>query len=75
MAFLGGGLLASPWGPGTYRPKAGKDDTLLVSFAGAEHRVVVHECYKFSSTRLSDGEQVDGWVQLGERAMRNCPQW
>jgi len=33
------------------------------------------DIYKFSSTRLSDGEQVEGWVQLGEHAMRNCPQW
>jgi hypothetical protein len=46
--------------------------TLLLSFVGAEHRVVLGECHSFSSTRLSDGQAVQGWVQLGERA-RSCP--
>lgn len=74
MAFLDGGVLVSPWGAGSYRPdmEDTEQKTLLLSFVGAEHRVVLGECHSFSSTRLSDGQAVQGWVQLGERA-RSCP--
>jgi len=71
MAFLDRGVLVSPWGLGRYRPMANSTDTLILSFVGADHRVVLHPCNKFTSTRLSDGQVVEGWVQLGERA-RGC---
>lgn len=74
MAFLDRGVLVSPWGTGSYRPDLtdGEQKTLILSFVGAEHRVVLGECHTFTSTRLSDGQVVQGWVQLGERA-RSCP--
>ena len=68
MAFFDGGLLLTPWGSGTYSPVRGRDDALSVVFAGAAHTVVMGECSKFSSTRLSDGEHVDGWVQASAAA-------
>ena len=72
LAFLGWGALYTPWGRGTYVPVAGTDDTLIVTFIGTRHRVVVSECYAFKSTRDKDGDKVDGWVQLGNAA-RGCP--
>jgi len=69
MAFLADGLLMSPWGAGTYAPVEGTEDTLTVTFVGAKHRVIVDECLKFSSVRESDGATVDGWVQVGQKAI------
>ena len=71
LAFLGGGKLHTPWGAGQYVPLGGTNDTLVVTFAGAVHTVVVSECYTFASTRKSDGKKVEGGVQLGQPA-RSC---
>ena len=74
MAFLGGGRLHSPWGPGTYAPVAGTTDSLYVNFVGSKHRVTLDGCYKFHSVRETDGEKVDGWVQMGQQARGSgCP--
>ena len=71
MAFLQGGALHSPWGVGSYWPLEGSSDTVMVEFVGAKHRVTAHGCMKFSSVRESDGQAVEGWVQMGQAA-RNC---
>ena len=60
--------LRSPWGPGTYAPVAGTTDSLYVNFVGSKHRVTLDGCYKFHSVRETDGEKVDGWVQMGQQA-------
>ena len=71
MSFLQGGALHSPWGVGTYWPEEGSSSTVIVEFVGARHRVTPHGCMKFSSVRESDGQKVDGWVQMGQNA-RGC---
>jgi hypothetical protein len=71
MSFLHGGALHSPWGVGTYWPEEGSTTTVIVEFVGAKHRVTPHGCMKFSSVRESDGQAVDGWVQMGQNA-RSC---
>ena len=72
MAFLDHGVLVTPWGQGTWHPDKTSDDTVFLLFAGAKHKVVTHSCHKFSSTRESDAQKVEGWVQLGGPA-RGCP--
>ena len=73
MAFLDEGVLVTPWGQGTWHADREAPDAVLLIFAGATHRVVTYPCHKFSSTRESDGQKVDGWVQLGGPARGNCP--
>ena len=70
MAFLQGGALHSPWGSGSFWPEEGSTDTVIVEFVGSKHRVKPHGCMKFSSVRQTDGEKVDGWVQVGQKATR-----
>ena len=72
MAFFDNGLLLTPWGTGTYSPVPNSADAALtVVFAGANHHVVMGDCHTFSSVRQSDGERVEGWVQVAPRA-QNC---
>ena len=71
MAFLDSGVLVTPWGQGTWYP-AEPDDTVVLSFAGAKHRVVAHGCHKFTSVRESDEQRVEGWIQLSS-ARGGCP--
>ena len=61
-----------PRGPGTYAPVAGTIDSLYVNFVGSKHCVTLDGCYKFHSVRETDGEKVDGWVQMGQ-ARGGCP--
>jgi hypothetical protein len=49
------------------------DDAVFLVFAGATHRVVTAGCHKFSSRRESDGQKVDGWIQLGGPNRGGCP--
>ena len=65
MAFLDHGVLVTPWGHGTYVPDREAADAVLLTFAGVVHRVTTHECHKFTSVRASDGNKVEGWIQLG----------
>ena len=71
MAFLHGGALHSPWGPGSYWPLEGSSTTVIVEFVGSKHRITPHGCMKFSSVRETDGERVDAWVQVGQPS-RGC---
>lgn len=75
MAFFEGGALLTPWGTGTYHPsrEAGEESTVILNFAGADHKVTVDPCHKFESRRVSDGQVVQGWVQLGQQAHSGCP--
>jgi len=63
MAFLDKGVLVTPWGSGTWYPTE-TEDAVVLSFAGAKHRVVAHGCHKFTSVRESDEQRVEGWIQL-----------
>ena len=72
MAFLDEGILVTPWGQGTWHADTEDNDTLFVLFAGATHKVVAHTCHKFTSTRESDNQKVEGWIQLGGRG-GGCP--
>lgn len=65
MAFFDHGVLVTPWGHGTYVPDREAADVVLLTFAGIVHRVTTHECHKFTSVRASDGNKVEGWIQLG----------
>jgi hypothetical protein len=72
MAFLDHGVLITPWGSGTWHADPASADSVVLLFAGGTHNVVTYDCHKFASTRESDGQKVDGWVQLGGPA-RGCP--
>lgn len=72
MAFLDHGVLVTPWGQGKWHADRTNEEGVILVFAGAEHKVMTFECHKFASTRVSDGQKVDGWVQLGGPA-RGCP--
>ena len=72
MAFLDEGILVTPWGRGTWHADREASDTVLALFAGATHRVHARPCHTFGSTRESDGQKVDGWIQLGGSA-NGCP--
>ena len=42
--------------------------------ADGGNRVTLDGCYKFHSVRETDGEKVDGWVQMGQQARGSgCP--
>jgi hypothetical protein len=72
MAFLDRGVLVTPWGQGTWHADRANDEGVVLVFAGANHKVQTHACHKFTSIRESDGQKVEGWVQLGQPA-RGCP--
>ncbi len=74
MAFLGGGVLVTPWGQGTYHPDPANEDAAVLTFAGNDHVVTVDACHKFVSYRATDQQRVEGWVQLGQAA-KNCPRF
>ena len=60
------------WGSGTYSPVPNSADAALtIVFAGANHRLTIGECHTFSSVRETDGEKVEGWVQVAAKA-RSC---
>ena len=72
MAFLDRGILVTPWGQGTWHADEDDDEVVILSFASALHKVRTYDCHKFASTRESDGQKVDGWVQLGG-GRPSCP--
>ena len=72
MAFLDHGVLVTPWGQGTWHADRESPDAVLALFAGATHKVTAAACHKFASYRESDGQKVDGWIQLGGQA-HGCP--
>ena len=72
MAFLDHGVLVTPWGQGTWHADRNDDESVMLLFAGAVHKVKTHACHKFTSIREADGQKVEGWVQLGQPA-RGCP--
>ena len=53
-------------------PSPDEDDVVFLTFAGARHRVTTFRA-KFASVRESDGQKVDGWIQLGQPAGRTRP--
>ena len=73
MAFYDRGKLVTPWGVGHWYPSKEEDDVVSLVFAGATHRITTFPCHKFASVRESDGQKVDGWIQLGQPAGRACP--
>ena len=69
MEFKPAGVLKTPWGEGKWglaaRPKglplcAPPAECLFVDFSGAAHHVSFELPLHFSSTRVGDGEQVNG---------------
>ena len=72
MAFLDLGVLVTPWGQGTWHADIDDPEAVMLSFAGALHKVRTYECHKFTSHRESDGQKVDGWIQLGG-GRSSCP--
>ena len=70
--FKPGGVLVTPWGQGTWHADIDDPESVMLSFAGALHKVRTYECHKFTSHRESDGQKVDGWIQLGG-GRSTCP--
>lgn len=73
LAFLGGGVLSTPWGKGTWEahPTRGAD-TILANFVGQKHVVTFDECWSFSSVRDADGDKASGIAKI-EAPAKSCP--
>ena len=72
LAFLRGGVVATPWGPGTYAPLAGSAGDLELTVKGAKHRLTVDGivgCYQFKATRERDSHAMRGWVMMRHVSM------
>jgi len=73
IAFLWGGVVASPWGAGTYAPIAGSDDSFELSLNGHSHRMRMTGCYTFRAVRaksmLSAETTIKGWVPMNRVSM------
>ena len=72
VAFLAGGRLHTPWGPGTWGAHGDGDRTVFANFVGEEHIVRFDECFGFASTRKRDGDQASGRLLLDPPA-KVCP--
>ena len=70
-AFLRGGVVATPHGPGTYAPMAGSDD-LELTVGGEKHRLSVADiigCFQFNAVRERDQHRLRGWVMMRHVSM------
>lgn len=67
LAFLWNGVIASPWGPGTYTPIAGSDE-LRLEVGGSRYRMRMTGCYTFKAvsepTLLASASTIKGWVPM-----------
>ena len=78
LGFLGGGVLHTPWGAGTWEIDSGKDNTIRASFVSKVHSVTFDECWSFESTREDDGDKAHGVAKIdapagGQGAPKACP--
>ena len=64
LAFLGGGVLHTPWGAGTWDVHPDKLDTIHANFVGPKHIVTFDECWGFKSVRASDGDKASGVAKI-----------
>lgn len=68
LAYLSGGILHTPWGPGKWGPvkPAEGDPTkdIFMEFVGSRHIITFGECNTFQSVRAGDGSIVKGWKQI-----------
>ena len=74
MAFLGGDILHTPGGEGTWEPhetKAGQG-TIWANFVGEKHEVTFDECWAFTSVRKKDGDIAHGVAKI-EPPVKECP--
>jgi hypothetical protein len=73
VAFLGGGVLHTPWGPGTWEPHPTKGgSTIYANFVGEKHAVIFDECWSFVSVRDRDGDRASGVAKI-EPPAKSCP--
>eukprot|EP00908_Phaeocystis_cordata_P010978 Transcript_21821.p1 GENE.Transcript_21821~~Transcript_21821.p1 ORF type:complete len:405 (-),score=125.11 Transcript_21821:109-1323(-) len=71
FAFLRGGVVFTPSGPGSYAPIAGTDDLELM-VGGTRHQLVVQGvigCYQFNALRERDQRLMRGWVMMRHVSM------
>jgi len=76
LAFLGGGVLHTPWGAGTWEVDTTHESTVRATFVGKTHRVTFDECWAFKSTREDDGDQASGTAKIDtpvDAPGRQCP--
>ena len=70
-AFLRGGVVATPQGPGTYAPVPGSD-ALELTLGGEKHTLSVDGvigCYQFNAVRERDQHKMRGWVMMRHVSM------
>lgn len=73
VAFLGGGVLHTPWGPGTWSPHPTRGvDTIYANFVGEKHAVTFDDCWAFRSVRDRDGDRADGVAKI-DGPPKACP--
>ena len=73
VGWLRGGVLHTPWGPGTWKPHASNDGTIIASFVGEHHHVTFAECASFVSLRERDNDRATGAISLSPAAT-SCPE-
>ncbi|KAK3289491.1 hypothetical protein CYMTET_3102 [Cymbomonas tetramitiformis] len=68
LAYLSGGILHTPWGPGKWGPvkpvEGDPTKDIFMEFVGSRHIITFGECSTFQSVRLGDGSIVKGWKQI-----------
>jgi hypothetical protein len=73
LGFLGGGVLHTPWGKGTWEPHPTRGaNTIYANFVGEKHVVTFDECWSFSSMRERDGDKASGVAKIDATA-KSCP--
>ena len=71
FAYLRGGVVFTPSGPGSYAPIAGTDDLELM-VGGTRHQLAVQGvigCYQFNALRERDQRLMRGWVMMRHVSM------
>ena len=65
LAFLGGGVLHTPWGRGAWAVHAdGGESSIRADFVGQKHVVTFDACWGFASVREGDGDKASGVAKI-----------
>ena len=65
LAFLGGGVLHTPWGAGTWEVDPTREATSIhANFVGQKHTVTFDECWGFTSVRQADSDEASGVAKI-----------
>ncbi|KAL1504143.1 hypothetical protein AB1Y20_010552 [Prymnesium parvum] len=73
LAFLSGGVLHTPWGPGQWSAHPSLPSTIYANFVSEQHMVTFDDCWSFKSKRVRDGDIAGGGALIAPVA-KECPE-